>query len=121
MAKIVVRCPSCEGELHATRLGCAACGTHLDGLFEIPLLLQLPADDLMFVTAFVRASGSLKAMASLEGASYPTIRNRLDEIIARLTELERGVLKKRHEILDALESGKLTARVAEEQLRKVGL
>ncbi|GAC1352911.1 MAG: hypothetical protein NVS3B20_05370 [Polyangiales bacterium] len=121
MPKLVVRCPSCQGDLRATRLACQTCGTHLDGEFEIPLLLQLPEGDLAFITEFVRASGSLKAMAKLDGSSYPTIRNRLDEIIGRLGALEKSLQKRRHDILDALENGRLTARAAEKQLRKVGL
>ncbi|AUX40592.1 hypothetical protein SOCE26_019930 [Sorangium cellulosum] len=121
MSRFVVRCPSCDSELRATRLGCQTCGTHLDGQFEIPPLLQLSPEDLAFVTAFVRASGSLKAMAQHLQISYPTVRNRLDEVIARLEALEQGVQRRRHEILDALENGRLSAREAEEALRKVGL
>jgi hypothetical protein len=121
MAKLVVTCPSCSGELRATRLGCESCGTNLDGQFEIPTLLKLPAEDLAFVGAFVRASGSLKAMAQRDGTSYPTVRNRLYQIIARREALDRGVEKERHRILDALERGELTSKQAEAQLRKVGL
>ena len=121
MSRLVVHCPSCAGELLATRLACRSCGTALDGRFEIPPFLQLSSDDLGFVTAFVKSSGSLKAMAQLLGVSYPTVRHRLDEILVRLDEIERGVDQRRHEILDALESGKLTAKAASEELRKVGL
>ncbi len=121
MAKFVVSCPSCHGELRATRLSCAPCGTNLEGSFDVPLLLKLPPDDLAFVSTFLRSSGSLKAMAQHSGSSYPTVRNRLDQIIARLEELERGVARRRHEILDALEKGRLSAKDAEEALRKVGL
>jgi hypothetical protein len=121
MPRLVVRCPSCDDELRATRLSCRGCGTSLDGQFELPPLLHLPAEDLAFVTAFVRSSGSLKAMAQMLGVSYPTVRNRLDDILKKLDTLERGVDARRHEILDALESGKLTAKDAAEQLKKVGL
>ena len=121
MAKLVTRCPSCEGDLQVTRLDCTSCKTHLEGSFELPPLVQLGAEDLAFVSAFVRSSGSLKAMASQLGISYPTVRNRLDDILARLAELERGVEKKRHAILDAVENGKLTAQAAAEELRKVAL
>jgi hypothetical protein len=121
MPRLVVRCPSCQGDLQATRLSCRSCGTSLDGQFDIPPLLQLDPDDLAFVTAFVRSSGSLKAMAQQLGVSYPTVRNRLDELIGRLEQIERGVEKRRHEILDALEAGKLTAKAAAEELKKVGL
>ena len=81
MAKLVVACPSCGGDLRATRLACGACGTNLEGQFDIPVLLQLPPDDLSFVVEFVRLSGSLKAMAAKGGTSYPTVRNRLDQVI----------------------------------------
>lgn len=121
MAKLVSQCPSCSGRLAAIRLACESCGTQLEGQFDLPLLLRLSPADLAFVTEFVRCSGSLKEMAKLTNTSYPTVRNRLDEIIAQLTELERGVQKRRHEILDALENGRLTAKAAEAQLRKVGL
>ena len=121
MPRLVVRCPSCEGELRATRLSCTSCGVQLDGQFEIPPLLQLAPADLTFVTAFVRSGGSLKAMAQLLGVSYPTVRNRLDEILKRLDEIDQGIERRRHEILDALESGKLTAKAAAEELKKVGL
>jgi hypothetical protein len=118
---MVVRCPSCEGELLATRLSCRGCGTSLDGQFEIPPLLQLSPEELAFVTAFVRSSGSLKAMAQQLGVSYPTVRNRLDDILAKLDGIERDVDKRRHAILDQLERGTLSATAAAEELKKVGL
>lgn len=121
MARFVVSCPSCQSELFASRLSCGSCGTSLEGRFEVPALLRLPPDDLAFVTAFVRSSGSLKAMAQMFGVSYPTIRGRLDEVIARLEAASRDADARRHEILDALESGKLTAAAAAEQLKKAGV
>jgi hypothetical protein len=121
MAKLVVRCPSCEGELAATRLSCRACRTQLEGEFELPPLLQLTQEELAFVTSFVRSSGSLNAMAQLLGVSYPTVRNRLDEILTRLGDIERGVDRRRHAILDRLEAGELDAKSAADELKKVGL
>ena len=41
-----------------------------------------------FVADFVMCSGSLKEMAARMGVSYPSVRNRLDEIIG---ELRRAV------------------------------
>ncbi len=121
MARFVTRCPSCQSGLRATRLACEACDTQLDGQFDVPLLLQLEPDDLRFVTEFVRASGSLKAMAALDGMSYPTVRNRLNAVIRHLEILEHSVQDRRHAILDALENGKITSKIAEQQLRKEGL
>lgn len=49
-----------------------------------PWLLALDEEDLHFVRRLVLASGSLKALASAYGVSYPTVRNRLDRLIARI-------------------------------------
>jgi hypothetical protein len=39
--------------------------------------------------AFIKASGSLKEMARLLRLSYPTVRNRLDDIIERVKLAEK--------------------------------
>jgi len=119
MSLLVTSCPSCQRELEITRLSCAGCRTQVEGHFELPALLRLPPDDLAFVTAFVRSSGSLKAMAGIEKVSYPTVRNRLDEIIARLTAIEQGVERDQHQILDDLERGTIDAREAALRLSRV--
>jgi len=63
------------------KLICEACGTEVEGLYELPLLAGLSAEEQVFIIEFIKASGSLKEMARLFGLSYPTVRNRLDEII----------------------------------------
>lgn len=120
MSQLPVQCPSCSSALEITRLGCPACSTQLEGDFELPALLRLPPADLAFVTDFVRASGSLKEMARLNGQSYPTIRSRLDRIIEQLEEGPAGIELKQHEILDAIAKGELTVEQAAKLLRGVG-
>ena len=44
----------------------------------------LEEEDLAFLKRFVMASGSLKEMAQLYGISYPTVRLRLDRLIAKI-------------------------------------
>ncbi len=44
----------------------------------------LEEEDLAFLKRFVLASGSLKEMATLYGISYPTVRLRLDRLIAKI-------------------------------------
>lgn len=117
--RFVASCPGCQGSLSVTRLSCGRCGIQLEGSFPIPALLRLPPDDLAFVLSFVRASGSLKALAQERKQSYPTIRNRLDEIIRKLGEADRDVDGERHAILDALGRGDLSAEEAAARLREV--
>jgi hypothetical protein len=81
-------CPSCGGNLGVKRLRCKTCETEVEGSYSLPHLVRLSRDDQEFVLDFVKASGSLKEMAKIMGVSYPTVRNRLDEIIERLKKSE---------------------------------
>lgn len=58
-------------------------------MFKIPLLGDLNADDQKFILEFVKCSGSLKVMAQQMDLSYPTMRNMLDDLIARIEKLEK--------------------------------
>jgi hypothetical protein len=80
-----IECPSCGHKLGVKRLACPQCGTEVEGLYELPALASLSRGDQDFVLQFVQASGSLKEMARLLHVSYPTVRNRLDGIIEKLT------------------------------------
>lgn len=87
--KLPVTCPSCENGLSVTQLSCSQCGTSVSGNYALPLLLQVPEDDLNFILQFFLSSGSLKEMASQMGNSYPTVRNKLDDIIERINQLKQ--------------------------------
>jgi len=84
MKRTPVHCPSCESELTVTRLVCSACDTEVAGEYRLSPLLRLSPEDQSFVEAFIVESGSLKAMASRLSVSYPTVRNRLDDVIEKL-------------------------------------
>ena len=66
------------------RLACPDCGTSVHGDYLLPALSRLGDEDQQFALAFILRSGSLKEMARLYGVSYPTVRNRLDDLIAHL-------------------------------------
>src|ERR1700745_1767193 len=63
-------------------------GVAITGAFTLPPLAQLPAEDQVFVAAFVRCHGSIKQMEQYFGVSYPTIKNRLNRIGSQLTFVE---------------------------------
>ena len=48
-------------------------------------------EDLSFIRRFVLASGSLKEIAGIYGISYPTVRLRLDRLIAKIQLLSESV------------------------------
>jgi len=89
---------------------------HLEGRFDLPALLRLGREDLEFVTDFVRCSGSLKDLGRLRGQSYPTVRNRLNEILARLAGKQTDTGAERRKILEALARGELSVKDAVKRL-----
>ncbi len=87
--KLPIHCPSCENSLSVTQLSCEHCQTIVSGDFGLPLLLQLSAEEQHFVVQFFLFSGSLKEMAIQMGNSYPTVRNKLDDIIHKIKTLQK--------------------------------
>ena len=51
----------------------------------------LSDDDIGFIKRFVLSSGSLKEMASQYSVSYPTVRRRLDRVIAKISAIESTI------------------------------
>lgn len=122
MSAFPTSCPACSDSLEVTRLSCPGCQMQLEGRFGLPALLRLGREDLGFVLEFVKNSGSLKDLGKHLGQSYPTVRNRLDEIIEKLSSdaAAGDVEKKRKAILDALSKGQLSVREATKKLKEVG-
>ncbi len=83
-------CPSCNSQLNVKSLVCERCQTEIQGRYELPLPARLSTEDQSFILEFIKASGSLKKMAGLLGLSYPTVRNRLDEIIEHIKLTEKS-------------------------------
>lgn len=101
------------------RVRLAQTDVRIEGDFELPALAQLPAEDQVFVAAFVRCHGSIKEMETLFGVSYPTIKNRLNRIGAQLPFAEVAVPPPpdASDLLTQLERGELSARDVLAQLR----
>ncbi len=83
-------CPSCQHRLSVKQLTCGNCETAVIGLYNMPHLLQLSAEDQAFVVQFVLSSGSLKEMAKYMNRSYPLVRNRLNEVIDKLQAMNHA-------------------------------
>ena len=107
------------------RVRLADTGVVIEGPFTLPPLAQLPAEDQVFVAAFVRCHGSIKRMEKYFGVSYPTIKNRLNKIGSQLSfvEIEQGpeaetTAPTRGDVLDRVSRGELTVAQALEQLKQ---
>jgi hypothetical protein len=94
-------------------------GIRIEGDFELPPLALLPAEDQVFVAAFVRCHGSIKEMEKFFGVSYPTIKNRLNRIGERLPgpEMDAPAPPSTSDLLTRLERGEMSVSDVLDQLR----
>jgi hypothetical protein len=114
-------CPICHSPLSIARLHCNSCGSSLEGDFQLGGLAGLSPDQLAFVETFVRCEGKLNRMEKEVGLSYPTLRNRLQEII-RLMGYEPGAAdapddENRRRVLEDVAAGRMSAQEAANHLR----
>ena len=121
MRRTPTQCPVCDLPLSIAELRCRGCGTTLRGEFPLSRcsFCNLPAEQLKFLELFLRCRGNLRELERTLGLSYPTVRARLDALLAGLgyTVTESADSDdQRREILEALDAGSLTAEEAIAQL-----
>ena len=86
--KILESCPSCGGELEIRELRCSWCETEIRSYFKPCDFCRLSEEQSTFLRLFVTSRGNLSEVEKRLGVSYPTVRAKLDEVIARLTPAE---------------------------------
>jgi len=117
MRPIILKCPSCDGNLTIARLDCPDCKISIDGEFTPPALLKLTGAQIDFIEVFIKNRGVIREVERELGVSYPTVRARLDDVITALgysaksapeasTADDRG--SRRRAVLADLKDGKLT-------------
>lgn len=85
MKQLPTRSPFDGGEIIVTRFYCPESDITVEGRFSVQApFAQLSPEQLAFVETFVRMEGKLSRMEGELGLSYPTIRNRLHEVIRAL-------------------------------------
>ena len=125
MYHVIGRCPICEHTLEVTRLYCRHCDTALEGHFSLGRFYELAPEQLRFVETFVRCQGKLNRVQEELNLSYPTVRNRLHDVIRALgyevdEEEETTVSTEiRQEVLAGVASGEISAEEAARRLRGV--
>lgn len=123
MYPIFSDCPICGGELIATTLECRHCDTKIQGRFITGPFAGLSIQQLEFVEMFIRNEGKITRMQEELDLSYPTIRNRLHEVIRALGyepgEEDTGLDDiERKQILEELEQGTIDYQEAIRKLKE---
>ena len=90
----------------------------IEGSFTLPPLVNLSAEDQVFVMAFVRCHGSIKEMEEMFGISYPTVKNRINRIAGQLEFVEIVKVSPEEEVISELERGEISADEAIRRLQK---
>lgn len=123
MAAWIGVCPVCGEGLEVAALQCPACETRIEGRFQLGRLARLSAEQRIFVELFLRCEGEFSRLESLTGLSYPTLRQRLREILQAMgyeagTEAPAGP-GERLQVWEALTEGQISSAEALRRLRGV--
>jgi hypothetical protein len=131
MRPLILKCPSCDGNLTVTSLQCPECSISIDGEFALPQILKLTRPQIDFIEVFIKNRGIIREVERELGVSYPTVRARLDEVIQALgyspkatadNETDPGAdsSARRRSVLADLKAGKLSPEEALAALNERG-
>jgi hypothetical protein len=138
MIKLFEHCPACGGPFTITECQCPNCKLLMRGEFQPDPFSVLTQDQVTFIRVFLRARGNLSEVEKILGVSYPTIRNKLDEINLAFdhtgspaptaqgtnqglseTENNNSIEDTRKAVLQQVSSGVLSAAEALQKLREL--
>ncbi len=90
MPNRIDHCPSCDGNLEIRELYCAACDITIRGRFPQEVgssFATLTGEQEAFLRLFVLSRGNLSDVERSLGVSYPTVRGKLDDLIAAFSAM----------------------------------
>jgi len=123
MYQVIGNCPVCGDELTVTRLHCRSCDSAVEGHFNLGKFYRLTREQLHFVDTFIKCEGKITRAEEELGLSYPTVRNRLNDVIRALGYEARAEAtvsaERRKAILEQVQAGEIAAEEAVELLKGV--
>ena len=110
---LISECPVCSKQLKITKLECTHCHTTIENEFELSTFANLSKDQLTFIEMFMKCRGNIKEVEKELGVSYPTVRGKLDDVVASLGySPSKKVKTDRNQVILMLEKGEITAEEA---------
>ena len=80
--EVLGKCPVCGSDTEITKISCNSCGTKIEGQFQLCKFCRLTAEQKTFLDAFIKCRGNIKEVEKELGISYPTVKNKLDDVAA---------------------------------------
>lgn len=112
--ELLGKCPVCDQEMMVTELSCEECRTVIKGQFEPCKFCKLTKQQKFFAEVFIKNRGNIKEIEKELAVSYPTVRNKLEEVIEALgyrVEVKENN-GNRKEVLDKLSRGEISKEEA---------
>lgn len=115
------KCPVCNSNMEVAKIRCDECGTTMEGHFQLCKFCRLTPEQKLFIDVFIMCRGNIKEVEKELGVSYPTVKNRLEDVAGALgykTESETQDTDRRKEILDRLNKGEINVDEAISMLKE---
>ena len=111
--EVMGQCPICNGAVEITEISCNSCKSTIKGHFKPCKFCTLSQEHKDFAEIFIKNRGSIKEIERELGVSYPTVKGKLDSLIAALgyKNQSTGPVDKK-EVLERLYKGEITAEEA---------
>ncbi|HEY9062607.1 MAG TPA: DUF2089 domain-containing protein [Pseudobacteroides sp.] len=113
--EVLGKCPVCGNDTIVKRIGCDECGTNIEGSFQLCKFCKLTVEQKSFIDVFIKCRGNIKEVEKELGVSYPTVKNRLEDVANALghqQDQDASVSSKKKDILDKLNKGEISAEEA---------
>src|SRR5690625_5207238 len=113
---VIHTCPVCAHALHVQKLACSQCHTVIENNFSLSKFAALSKEEMEFIEVFVVKRGNIKEVEKVLGISYPTVRGKLNDIIAELdhdeAEEENNEKLRKSQVIAMLENDEISAKEA---------
>lgn len=118
--KINSQCPVCSGEIIIKEFQCKDCGITVSGDMKMentPAISVFGKEDWHFIREFLICEGNLKCLGEKLNKSYPTLKNKLQEIKDKIPGYEPNA-EIVDNILNDIESGNIDVKAAINKLKR---
>lgn len=117
--EVIGKCPVCDHDMSITRIHCNYCNTTIESKFTLCKFCKLNDEQKSFVEVFIKNRGNIKEIEKELGISYPTVRNKLENVIESLGyNAKYGPKVDKKEVLAKLSAGEITAEEAVKLLKE---